>query len=203
VRNLFLKVFRKSFFSPLLSWAILLHLYHRLLFRNVPVSISVSDLKKCVISHLIFGYLWILAFLFIQEYCLNSNENKLTQAPTLIRSFRPHEDWISSLAMCEPGSRSLVLSASADCSICVTDVCSASVRIFGQVERLLLYYSNIYLTFKMNLAWFPFESHRLLKFISHERTDFHFWNRSSRPPLLTMAVPSTGGVGIWKEKNQQ
>uniref|UniRef100_A0A8D1F4R1 EF-hand domain-containing protein n=3 Tax=Sus scrofa TaxID=9823 RepID=A0A8D1F4R1_PIG len=71
----------------------------------------------------------------IEEYCLNSNENKLTQAPTLIRSFRPHEDWISSLAMCEPGSRSLVLSASADCSICVTDVCSASVRIFGQVKH--------------------------------------------------------------------
>ncbi|KAB0374351.1 hypothetical protein FD755_014607, partial [Muntiacus reevesi] len=71
----------------------------------------------------------------IEEYCLNSSKNKLTQAPTLIRSFRPHEDWISSLEMCEPGGRLLILSASADCSVCVTDVCGVPVQIFGQEKH--------------------------------------------------------------------
>ncbi|XP_035873531.1 WD repeat-containing protein 49 isoform X2 [Phyllostomus discolor] len=71
----------------------------------------------------------------IEEYCLNSSENKITQRPTLIRSFQPHADQISSLAMCEPGGRSLIISSSADCSICVTDVCGASVWIFGQTKH--------------------------------------------------------------------
>ncbi|XP_061024246.1 WD repeat-containing protein 49 [Dama dama] len=71
----------------------------------------------------------------IEEYCINSSKNKLTQAPTLIRSFRPHEDWISSLEMCEPGGRLLILSASADCSVCVTDVCGVPVQIFGQEKH--------------------------------------------------------------------
>ncbi|KAM5334866.1 cilia- and flagella-associated protein 337 isoform 3-T3 [Glossophaga mutica] len=71
----------------------------------------------------------------IEEYCLNSSENKITQMPTLVRSFQPHEDQISSLEMCEFGSSSLIVSCSADCSICLTDVCGASVWIFGQVEH--------------------------------------------------------------------
>ncbi|XP_072826852.1 cilia- and flagella-associated protein 337 [Vicugna pacos] len=71
----------------------------------------------------------------IEEYCLNSSKSKLTRAPALIRSFRPHEDWISSLEMCELGGRWLVLSASADCSICVTDVCGAPVGVFGQAKH--------------------------------------------------------------------
>ncbi|KAI4548097.1 hypothetical protein MG293_000427 [Ovis ammon polii] len=74
----------------------------------------------------------------IEEYCLNPSKNKLTQAPTLIRSFRPHEDWISSLEMCELGGRSLILSASADCSVRVTDVCGVPVQIFGQLEDVNL-----------------------------------------------------------------
>lgn len=52
--------------------------------------------------------------------------------------------------MCEPGGRLLVLSASEDCSICVTVVCGAPVQIFGQVEISFSYYSNIYLTFIMS-----------------------------------------------------
>lgn len=141
--------------------------------------ISVSDIFKkkyyvlCLGDNLIFGLFRILAFLFAQEYCLNSSKSKVTQAPALLRSFQPHEDQISSLEMCERGGRSLIVSSSADCSICVTDVCGAPVWIFGQVEILLVYYSSIYLTFSVNLGWFPFESHRLLMFISHERTDFH------------------------------
>lgn len=147
----------------------------------------------------------MLAFLFIQEYCLNSSKSKITQAPALIRSFHPHEDQISSLAMCQLGGRLLIISSSADCSICVTDVYSAPVWIFGQVEILLLYYSSIYLTFSMNLGWFLFESRQLLMFISHERTDSHFWSYSSRRLLsclpLTMTVhqvEDSGDMGRWR-----
>lgn len=147
-------------------------------------------------NNLILGLFRILEFLFIQEYCLNSSKSKITQAPALIRSFRPHEDQISSLEMCKMGGHLLIISSSADGSICVTDVCGVPLWIFGQVEILLLYYSSIYLTFSMNLDWFLFESHQLLMFISHERTDFHFWSCSSRHLLsclpLTMTVPSSG-----------
>uniref|UniRef100_G1L5Z4 WD repeat domain 49 n=3 Tax=Ailuropoda melanoleuca TaxID=9646 RepID=G1L5Z4_AILME len=71
----------------------------------------------------------------IEEYCLNSSKSKITQAPPLIRSFRPHEDQISSLAMCQPSGRLLIISSSADCSICVTDVYGAPVWIFGQAKH--------------------------------------------------------------------
>ncbi|KAG8511468.1 WD repeat-containing protein 49, partial [Galemys pyrenaicus] len=68
----------------------------------------------------------------IEEYCLNHCQNKITQPPTLIRSFQPHEEQISSLEMCELRGRVLVISASADCSVCVTDVYNSPVCIFGQ-----------------------------------------------------------------------
>nr|KAF6476879.1 WD repeat domain 49 [Rousettus aegyptiacus] len=71
----------------------------------------------------------------IEEYCLNSSKSKITQAPTLIRSFQPHEDQISSLEICELNGRSLIISSSADCSVCVTDACGAPVWIFGQAKH--------------------------------------------------------------------
>ncbi|KAI5132083.1 Wd Repeat-Containing Protein 49 [Manis pentadactyla] len=71
----------------------------------------------------------------IEEYCLNSSESKIIQAPPLIRSLQPHEDQISSLEICEPGGCLLIISSSADCSICVTDISSAPVWIFGQAKH--------------------------------------------------------------------
>nr|XP_036859581.1 WD repeat-containing protein 49 [Manis javanica] len=71
----------------------------------------------------------------IEEYCLNSSESKIIQAPPLIRSLQPHEDQISSLEICEPGGHLLIISSSADCSICVTDISSAPVWIFGQTKH--------------------------------------------------------------------
>nr|XP_051674713.1 WD repeat-containing protein 49 isoform X1 [Oryctolagus cuniculus] len=71
----------------------------------------------------------------IQEYCLNSSKKRITQAPPLLRSFQPHEDRISCLEMCEAGGCLLVLSSSADCSVCVTGVCDSPVWIFGQAKH--------------------------------------------------------------------
>lgn len=125
----------------------------------------------CHCNRFIFEFFRGLVFLFIQEYCLNSSKNKITKAPTLIRSFQPHEDRISSLEMCELGGQLLIISSSADCSICVTGVCNAPVWIFGQVEILL--FIILVFTWHLVLTWADFYLNLIscLMFISHERTD--------------------------------
>ncbi|XP_048201805.1 WD repeat-containing protein 49 [Perognathus longimembris pacificus] len=70
----------------------------------------------------------------IEEYCLHSSKNKIMQAPPLIRSWRPHEDRISSLETCETGGRVLIISSSADSSICVSGLGDTPVLIFGQAK---------------------------------------------------------------------
>ncbi|EHA98257.1 WD repeat-containing protein 49 [Heterocephalus glaber] len=71
----------------------------------------------------------------IEEYCFESNKKKITQTPTLIRSFQPHEDQITSLEMCERDAHLLIISASTDCSICVTGIHGAPVWILGQAKH--------------------------------------------------------------------
>ncbi|XP_043853024.1 WD repeat-containing protein 49 [Dromiciops gliroides] len=71
----------------------------------------------------------------IEEYCLNFNENQVSQPPPLIRSFQPHEDRISSLETCAHGSRVLIIASSADGSISVSDVWGSLIGIFGQMEH--------------------------------------------------------------------
>ncbi|XP_075806804.1 cilia- and flagella-associated protein 337 [Microtus pennsylvanicus] len=71
----------------------------------------------------------------IENYCTNSTGNKITQPPTLLRSFQPHEDRISSLQMCESRGHLVIISSSADCSVCVTGLCDAPALVFGQASR--------------------------------------------------------------------
>ncbi|KAK7811522.1 hypothetical protein U0070_006084, partial [Myodes glareolus] len=71
----------------------------------------------------------------IEDYCTNSTGNKITQPPTLLRSFQPHEDRISSLQMCESRGNLVIISSSADCSVCVTGLCDAPALVFGQASR--------------------------------------------------------------------
>ncbi|XP_016071182.1 PREDICTED: WD repeat-containing protein 49 [Miniopterus natalensis] len=97
-----------------------------------PIIMATDKLNRYLATGDLDGWLKIWN---IEEYCLNSSKSKVTQAPALLRSFQPHEDQISSLEMCERGGRSLIVSSSADCSICVTDVCSAPVWIFGQAKH--------------------------------------------------------------------
>eukprot|EP00073_Rattus_norvegicus_P034770 XP_008759340.1 PREDICTED: WD repeat-containing protein 49 isoform X1 [Rattus norvegicus] len=78
----------------------------------------------------------------IEEYCTNSTDSKVTQTPTLLRSLQPHEDRISSLEMCESGGHLLIISSSADCSVCVTGLSNAPALIFGQVCSFSLLLSN-------------------------------------------------------------
>nr|XP_003416320.2 WD repeat-containing protein 49 [Loxodonta africana] len=96
------------------------------------IIMSIDKLNRYLVTGDLDGWLKIWN---IEEYCLNSSKNKVTQPPTLIRSFQPHEDRIICLEMCELGGRWLIISSSADCSISVTDVCGSPVGIFGQAKH--------------------------------------------------------------------
>nr|XP_048719949.1 WD repeat-containing protein 49 isoform X5 [Caretta caretta] len=71
----------------------------------------------------------------IQDYCLGSSENKVTQPPRLIRSFQPHNDCVTYLEICVRSSCLLILSSSSDCSIVLSDVYGTTIGIFGQEEH--------------------------------------------------------------------
>uniref|UniRef100_A0A674JU53 WD repeat domain 49 n=1 Tax=Terrapene triunguis TaxID=2587831 RepID=A0A674JU53_9SAUR len=71
----------------------------------------------------------------IQDYCLGSSENKVTQPPPLIRSFQPHDDCVTYLETCVRSSCLLILSSSSDCSVVLSDVYGTTIGIFGQEEH--------------------------------------------------------------------
>ncbi|KAM9190042.1 cilia- and flagella-associated protein 337 isoform 1-T1 [Dugong dugon] len=96
------------------------------------IIMSIDKLNRYLVTGDLDG--WVKVW-NIEDYCLNSSQNKVTQPPPLIRSFQPHEDRISCLEMCELWGRSLIISSSADCSISVTDVCSSPIWSFGQAKH--------------------------------------------------------------------
>lgn len=129
------------------------------------------------IIYLLFNYLnfkifW--EFLSIQNYCTNSPGNKITQPPTLLRSFQPHEDRISSLQMCESRGHLVIISSSADCSVCVTGLCDAPALVFGQVSTFLLCYSTIHMAVIVNLCLLLWESPLLSVVYGYGWTDVQF-----------------------------
>ncbi|XP_053317122.1 WD repeat-containing protein 49 [Spea bombifrons] len=71
----------------------------------------------------------------IQEYCIDYSETNCTEPAPLVASFQPHSDCITHLETCAHSTCLLVISASADCSICVSDICGTAIGIFGQEEH--------------------------------------------------------------------
>ncbi|XP_004704159.1 WD repeat-containing protein 49 [Echinops telfairi] len=96
------------------------------------IIMSIDKLNRYLVTGDSDGWLKIWN---IEGYCLHSNKNKVTEPPALMRTLRPHEDQISCLEMCELGSRPLIISSSADCSISVTDVGSSPIWTFGQEKH--------------------------------------------------------------------
>ncbi|CAH2247497.1 WD repeat-containing 49 [Pelobates cultripes] len=71
----------------------------------------------------------------IQEYCIDHVETILIEPPHLVASFQPHSDCITHLETCTHTKYLLIISASADCSICVSDVYGTTIGIFGQEDH--------------------------------------------------------------------
>ncbi|XP_066456795.1 cilia- and flagella-associated protein 337 isoform X1 [Eleutherodactylus coqui] len=71
----------------------------------------------------------------IQEYCTDYIENKNVDPPPLVTSFQPHSDCVTHIETCTQNRCLLILSASADCSLCVSDMFGNPVGIFGQEEH--------------------------------------------------------------------
>uniref|UniRef100_A0A8C8SMF0 WD repeat domain 49 n=1 Tax=Pelusios castaneus TaxID=367368 RepID=A0A8C8SMF0_9SAUR len=74
----------------------------------------------------------------IQDYCLSSSEDKVTQPPPLLRSFQPHDDCVTYLETCVRRSCLFILSSSSDCRVALSDLYGKTIGIFGQVEIFLL-----------------------------------------------------------------
>ncbi|KAM6223901.1 cilia- and flagella-associated protein 337 [Rhynchocyon petersi] len=97
------------------------------------IIMATDELNRYLVTGDLDGWLKIWN---IEEYCLNSGKNKVTQSPMLIVSFQPHGDRISGLEMCELGGQELILSCSADGSISVADVCSSRIWFCGAFRSL-------------------------------------------------------------------
>uniref|UniRef100_UPI00398F8847 cilia- and flagella-associated protein 337-like n=1 Tax=Pristiophorus japonicus TaxID=55135 RepID=UPI00398F8847 len=71
----------------------------------------------------------------IQEYCLCSSDIVITQHPPIVAAIQPHTDCISHLETCVQDDHLLILSASADCSIVLSDISGSVIGVFGQDEH--------------------------------------------------------------------
>ncbi|XP_078058415.1 cilia- and flagella-associated protein 337-like isoform X2 [Mustelus asterias] len=71
----------------------------------------------------------------IQEYCLCSSDVLITQPPPMVAAIQPHNDCINHLETCVQDDHLLILSASADCSIVLSDISGSLIGVFGQDEH--------------------------------------------------------------------
>ncbi|XP_072428782.1 cilia- and flagella-associated protein 337-like [Chiloscyllium punctatum] len=71
----------------------------------------------------------------IQEYCLCSSDTVISEVPLMVAAMQPHNDCISHLETCVQDDHLLILSASADCSIVLSDITGSVIGVFGQDEH--------------------------------------------------------------------
>ncbi|XP_077344157.1 cilia- and flagella-associated protein 337 isoform X1 [Lithobates pipiens] len=87
-------------------------------------------------NYLITGDLdgWIKVW-NIMDYCTEYYEHKCDDLPSLVSSFQPHDDCVTHIETCTHNQCLLIISSSADCSICVSDVHGNLLGVFGQEEH--------------------------------------------------------------------
>ncbi|KAM9811354.1 cilia- and flagella-associated protein 337-like isoform 1-T2 [Syngnathus typhle] len=71
----------------------------------------------------------------IEYYCLESNEEVVSEPPQLLRSFRPHHDGVTHLHTSFHGNHLLLLSASSDCRVALSYLPGDIIGFFGQEEQ--------------------------------------------------------------------
>ncbi|XP_059802805.1 WD repeat-containing protein 49-like isoform X3 [Hypanus sabinus] len=96
------------------------------------IIMTVDKKNNYLITGDINGYLKIWN---IQDYCLNHSEVIITQLPPMVAATKPHSDCINHLETFVQDSRSLILSASADCTIVLSDISGSVIGVFGQDEH--------------------------------------------------------------------
>ncbi|XP_067897559.1 cilia- and flagella-associated protein 337-like isoform X2 [Heterodontus francisci] len=69
----------------------------------------------------------------IREYCLCSSDIVITQPPPMVAAIPAHKDCINHLETCVQDDHLLILSASADCSIVLSDISGFVIGVFGQI----------------------------------------------------------------------
>ncbi|XP_063772261.1 WD repeat-containing protein 49 [Pseudophryne corroboree] len=82
----------------------------------------------------------------IQEYCIHYSENKSFDVPPIVASFQTHADCVTHVETCAHSCGLLIISCSADCSICVSDVLGNLIGVFGQEEHWRIEKSPLVLT---------------------------------------------------------
>nr|XP_025042861.1 WD repeat-containing protein 49 isoform X1 [Pelodiscus sinensis] len=96
------------------------------------IIMTIDKMSQYLITGDIAGWMKIW---YIQDYCLSSSESKVTQPPTLIRSFQPHDDCVTSLETCMRSSCLLILSSSLDCRVVLSDMHGTTIGTFGQEKH--------------------------------------------------------------------
>nr|XP_006816071.1 PREDICTED: WD repeat-containing protein 49-like [Saccoglossus kowalevskii] len=71
----------------------------------------------------------------IQEYCLRSSNELITEPPQMMVTWQPHADTINSLQLCVRNERLLIISGSSDCSVALWDIYGNHIGVFGQEDH--------------------------------------------------------------------
>ncbi|XP_061684390.1 WD repeat-containing protein on Y chromosome-like [Syngnathoides biaculeatus] len=71
----------------------------------------------------------------VEQYCLESNEEMVTEPPEMVCSFRPHQYGVTHLDTCIHDDQLLILSASSDCSVALSYLSGEIIGLFGQEEQ--------------------------------------------------------------------
>ncbi|XP_069474592.1 cilia- and flagella-associated protein 337 [Ambystoma mexicanum] len=71
----------------------------------------------------------------IQDYCIDFSEVKEARPPPLVKAFQPHDDCVTHLETLVHDGHLLVISASADCTVCLSTIHGSKVGTFGQEEH--------------------------------------------------------------------
>ncbi|XP_078265948.1 cilia- and flagella-associated protein 337-like [Rhinoraja longicauda] len=71
----------------------------------------------------------------IEDYCLNHRDVSMTQLPPMVAAIQTHSDCVNHLETCTHNGQLLILSASVDCSVALSNISGSVIGVFGQDER--------------------------------------------------------------------
>ncbi|XP_059506869.1 WD repeat-containing protein 49-like isoform X1 [Stegostoma tigrinum] len=131
----------------------------------------------------------------IQEYCLCSSDKVISEVPPMVVATQPHNDCISHLETCVQDGRLLILSASADCSIVLSDVTGSVIGVFGQDEHWRIGECSPPSVTKIPVKTLKFEKIMAQKHVSREE---HLVVSKHSIPVAEEEIDHESRLNIWK-----